>query len=76
MDADLAETVDMLGRAIGIIEREMAKHSFIQGESASMQKVTDALQGLLDAASVNAMDKVPGPTLISLRAGASLLHSI
>ena len=25
MDADLAETVDMLTRAIGIIERELAK---------------------------------------------------
>jgi len=69
MDADLAETVDMLTRAIGIIEREMAKHSFIQGESASMQKVTDALQGLLDAASVNAMDKVKITALVQAQSG-------
>jgi len=64
MDADLAETVDMLTRAIGIIEREMAKHSFIQGDSESMKKVTDALQGLLDAASVNVMDKVKIQSLL------------
>jgi len=65
MDADLAETVDMLTRAIGIIEREMAKTgSFIQGDSESMKKVTDALQGLLDSASVNVMDKVQVQALL------------
>merc|ERR1719331_1960117 len=65
MDADLAETVDMLTRAIGIIEREMAKTgSFIQGDSESMKKVTDALQGLMDAASVNVMDKVKIQSLL------------
>jgi len=62
MDADLAETVDMLGRAIGIIEREMKKSSFVQGDS--MQKVTDALQGLLNAASVNSLDKVKVQALL------------
>merc|ERR1719454_1842377 len=62
MDADLAETVDMLGRAIGIIEREMKKHAFVQG--GSMQKVTDALQGLLNAASVNSLDKAKVQALL------------
>jgi len=62
MDADLAETIDMLSRAIGIIEREMAKHSFIQGDS--MQKVADALQGLLNAASVNSADKAKVQALL------------
>merc|ERR1719454_2000457 len=62
MDADLAETIDMLGRAIGIIEREMKKHAFVQG--GSMQKVTDALQGLLDAASVNSLDKAKVQALL------------
>jgi len=62
MDADLAETIDMLSRAIGIIEREMAKHSFIQG--SSMQKVADALQGLLNAASVNSADKAKVQALL------------
>ena len=62
MDADLAETIDMLGRAIGIIEREMKKSSFVQGDS--MQKVTDALQGLLNAASVNSLDKAKVQALL------------
>ena len=39
MDADLAETIDMITRAIGIIEREMSKHSFVQS-GHSMDKVT------------------------------------
>ena len=34
MDADMSETIDMIGRAIDIIEREMKKHSFVQGSSA------------------------------------------
>merc|ERR1719426_578719 len=54
--------IDMLSRAIGIIEREMAKHSFIQGNS--MQKGTDALQGLLNAASVNSADKAKVQALL------------
>merc|ERR1719421_1954220 len=71
MDADLAETVDMLTRAIGIIEREMAKTgSFIQGDSESMKKVTDALQGLLDSASVNVMDKVQVQALLQAQSGS------
>ena len=42
----------------------MRRHSFIQGDSESMKKVTDALQGLLDAASVNVMDKVKIQSLL------------
>ena len=38
IDADLAETIDMIGRAHGIIEREMNKHSFVQTDA--MPKVT------------------------------------
>merc|ERR1719420_303370 len=69
MDADLAETVDMLTRAIGIIERELAKTgSFIQGDS--MKKVTDALQGLMDAASVNSMDKAKVQALLQSQSGS------
>merc|ERR1719262_2165022 len=62
VDADLAETVDMLTRAIGIIEREMSKHSFVQ--AGGMDKVVDALNGLLNAASVNALDKVKVQALL------------
>merc|ERR1719262_528422 len=67
VDADLAETVDMLGRAIGIIEREMSKHAFVQ--SGGMDKVVDALNGLLNAASVNAMDKARVTALLQAQSG-------
>jgi hypothetical protein len=69
MDADLAETVDMLTRAIGIIERELAKTgSFIQSDS--MKKVTDALEGLMDAASVNSLDKAKVQALLQSQSGS------
>jgi len=55
MDADLAETVDMLGRAHGIIEREMKKTSFVQ--VGSMPKITAALQEVLNAAAINTENK-------------------
>merc|ERR1719426_600979 len=54
--------IDMLSRAIGIIEPEMAKHSFMQSDS--MQKVADALQGILNAASVNSADKAKVQALL------------
>ena len=38
------------------IRNKADRSSFVQGDS--MQKVTDALQGLLNAASVNSLDKV------------------
>merc|ERR1719456_405093 len=69
MDAALAETVDMLTRAIGIIERELKKTgSFMQGDS--MKKVTDALQGLMDAASVNSLDKAKVQALLQSQSGS------
>merc|ERR1719409_320964 len=67
LDADLSESVDMLKRAIGIIEREMSKHSFVQTDG--MKKVTDALNGLLNAAAVNAMDKVKVQALLQAQSG-------
>ena len=68
MDADLAETIDMITRAIGIIEREMSKHSFVQS-GHSMDKVVDALNGLLGAASVNALDKARVTALLQAQSG-------
>merc|ERR1719265_658465 len=56
LEKELQEAVSMLGRAIAIIEREMAKTGFIQG-AASMEKVSSALQSVLAAGSVNAADK-------------------
>merc|ERR1719386_79379 len=48
-DADLAETIDMLSRAIGIIEKNMRATGFVQGN----KEVVTALQALLHAASID-----------------------
>jgi hypothetical protein len=50
-DAELAETVDMLRRAIGIIEKSMKGGSFLQ-VGPSMQEVSDALSALVGAEGV------------------------
>jgi len=56
VQAELSEGVSMLERAIAIIEREMAKSSFVQG-GAAMKKVAGALQEIVNAASVTSGDK-------------------
>jgi len=50
-DAELAETVDMLRRAIGIIEKSMKGGSFLQN-GRSMQEVSEALGALVGAEGV------------------------
>jgi len=52
-DADLAETIDMLSRAIGIIEKNMRATGFVQGN----KEVVTALQALLQAASIDSGDR-------------------
>merc|ERR1719201_1636771 len=49
VDADLASSVDMLERAIGILERELAKTGFMQMDKASFNKVMTAVQAVIDA---------------------------
>jgi chromosome segregation ATPase len=49
-DAELAETIDMLRRAIAILEKEMAKTGFIQTDAIS--QVADALSTLVTAGGV------------------------
>jgi len=56
-DADLAETVDMITRAVGIIEREMKKGgSFAQVSKKSMKEVTDTLYVVLQASAFSSKD--------------------
>merc|ERR1719265_2408952 len=62
LDADLASTIDMLGRAHGIIEREMNKQSFVQ--TGSLSTITDALQEVINAARVNSADKAKVQALL------------
>merc|ERR1719217_991491 len=52
-DADLAETIDMLSRAIGIIEKNMRATGFVQGNN----KEVAALNALLQASSISAGDR-------------------
>merc|ERR1719387_1648103 len=68
LEKELMSAVSMLERAIAIIEREMAKTGFIQG-AASMQKISDALESLVTAASVNAADKVKITALLQAQSG-------
>jgi len=49
-DAELAETIDMLRRAIAIIEKEMSKTGFLQ--TSSLKMVSDALNSLVMASGV------------------------
>jgi len=58
-EAELADAVDTLGRAIGIIEREQAKNpaAFAQIDTSNMQKLTQAIGAVVDAAAFSGNDK-------------------
>jgi chromosome segregation ATPase len=58
-EAELVDGVDTLGRAIGILEREMAKNpaAFAQIDTSNMAKLTQAIGVVVDAAAFNAEDK-------------------
>merc|ERR1719247_2880518 len=68
LEKELSSAVDMLERAIAIIEREMAKTGFIQG-GAAMQKISDALEGVVTAAGVNAADRAKVMALVQAQSG-------
>jgi len=51
-DAELAQTIDEIGRAIGILERAL-KPSLLQGSAPHAKDVIDALQAVLQAQSVD-----------------------
>merc|ERR1719160_32325 len=56
-ETDLMETVDILGRAITILEREMQKHgaaSLLQ--SSKIQDLTSALKALVEASEISSGD--------------------
>jgi chromosome segregation ATPase len=58
-EAELVDGVDTLGRAIGILEREMAKNpaAFAQIDTSSMSKLITAISTVVDAAALTAQDK-------------------
>jgi hypothetical protein len=63
-DAELAETVDMLRRAIAILEKEMSKTGFLQ--TNSMDKVKDALSALVMAEGVRGVSGADAARLAAL----------
>jgi hypothetical protein len=65
VDADLGSSVDMLERAIGILERELAKTGFMQMDKTAFNKVMIAVQSVIDVSAVtNAADAVKLQALI------------
>jgi len=58
-EAELVDGVDTLGRAVGILEREMAKNpaAFAQIDMSSFTKLTQAIGAVTDAAAFTASDK-------------------
>ena len=58
-EAELVDGVDTLGRAIGILEREMAKNpaAFAQIDMSSFAKLTQAIGAVTEAAAFTASDK-------------------
>jgi len=57
-EKELMETIDTIGRAIAIIEREMAKNpaSFAQVDASNMRNLVSALSTIVDAASFSGAD--------------------
>jgi len=58
-EAELMDAVDTLGRAVGILEREMSKNSaaFTQIDTNNMAMLMQTLSTVMDAASFAAVDK-------------------
>jgi len=55
-DADLAETVDMLGRAINILAKNMKANSLAQVSKAALSELTDALGTIMKMGVLQGMD--------------------
>jgi len=69
-EGELMDGVDVLGRAIGILEREMAKSaSFIQTvDTSSMKKLISSFSVILDAAAFSVPDQKKLLALVQSRA--------
>lgn len=71
-EKDLMETIDILGRAIGILEQEMAKHGGAallqqpqaQDGSTPVDNLLASLQALVDASSLSASDRTKLTALV------------
>jgi len=57
-EAELVDTVDALGRAIGIIEREMSKNAaLMQVDTSNFKVLLQSISTVIDAAALQSQDK-------------------
>merc|ERR1719265_549335 len=74
-EKDLMETIDILQRAIGILEQEMAKHpsAFLQeaAPGSPAAKLVQVLQTVLDTASISSKDKAKLTAMIQTHENAA-----
>jgi len=58
-ETELSDAVDTLDRAVGILEREMAKNpaAFAQVDMSSMKKMLNGISAVIDAAAFTASDR-------------------
>jgi len=68
-EGELVDTVDTLGRAIGILERESAKNpaAFNQIDTTNMNSLTQALSSVIDAAAFTTSDRKKLTALVQSR---------
>merc|ERR1719243_527279 len=55
-EKDLMETVDILSRAVGILERELGAGASLAQMQHTMPGVLDSLKGIINAAKINNVD--------------------
>jgi len=74
VEAEMVSAVDMLGRAIGILEREMAKSASLaqmKVDTTNMNSLLGALSTVIEAASFSSQDKSQLVALVQSRSGAA-----
>jgi hypothetical protein len=71
-EKELMETIDVISRAIAIIEREMAKSpaSFAQVDASNTQSLVSALSAIVDAASFSGADNKKLVAFVQAQQGA------
>jgi len=71
-EAELADAVDTLGRAIGIIERNMQGSALLQSkvDTSSLNKLIQSLSVVIDAAAFSGEDKQKLMSLVQSRQGS------
>jgi len=72
-EAELEESIDTLGRAIAVIEREMSKNpaAFAQMDVSTVDSLVKAMSSLVEAAAFSSADKQKLMALVQAKQGSS-----